>query len=124
MANGSLDVRVLSKHKIKIEDNVLSVNYAKKAYVSLDKITAVEFDNNILFTAIFLSILVILLGIFLNFVFNSVMPAAIGFGLAIVGILCCVYTTRVTIYASGYKLALQGTFGSMKELYEELKKLV
>ncbi|MCS3922574.1 vacuolar-type H+-ATPase subunit I/STV1 [Methanococcus voltae PS] len=124
MLKDTPSTRILSKHKIKIEENVLSVNSGKKAYVALNKITAVEFDSSTLFATVFLGILAILIGIFLNFVFDSAVPALIGLGLAFMSIMVGLITIRVNIYASGYKLMLQGKYKDMKELYEELKKLV
>ncbi|MCS3900852.1 hypothetical protein [Methanococcus voltae] len=125
MLKTSPNTDVLSRYKIKIEDNVLSINSSKKAYVSIDKITAVELYNGWVISGLFFGIFVILSGLIVYYLINFILIPIIAIIMGTVIIVGSLFSFMIKIYAVGYKpITIQGSSKSMKELYEELKKLV
>ncbi|MBP2202179.1 hypothetical protein J3E07_001620 [Methanococcus voltae] len=125
MLKDTPNTRILSRYRIKIEENVLSIDSIKKAYVSINKITAVELDTTWAGIGIAIGIFIILGGIILNYILSNERAIIVGLVFGVIMILLGMCSYRVNIYTIGYKpITVQGPYGSMKKVYEELKKLV
>jgi len=122
MSKYSLDEKILIKHNIKLDDNVMNIDtFNIKAYVSIDKISAVELDLRWMIIGFMLSFLCIFVGYVLNYIFNGnyfIWSLIFGFMIAILSY----FSVVVKI---GYRaVVIMGSYHSMKELFYELRKLI
>ncbi len=121
MVKYSLDEKILVKHNITLTDNVMQISrFNIKAYVSIDKISAVELDLRWMIINFLIAFLLFLFGAFLKGSY-SIICFILGFVLVIFGY----FGAIVKVYPIGYKaVVIMGSYHSMKELFYELRKLV
>jgi len=121
MSKYSLDEKILIKHNIKLDDNVMNIDtFNIKAYISIDKISAVELDLRWMIVGFIWSFLCVLVGYGLNgdyFIWSLIL----GFMIAILSY----FSVLVKVYPIGYRaVVIMGSYHSMKELFYELRKLI
>jgi len=121
MSKYSLNEKILSRHNIKLNDNVMNIDTFKtKAYISIDKISAVESDLRWMIVGFILSFLCVFVGYVLNedYFIGSLIC---GFIIAILSY----FSVVVKVYPIGYRaVVIMGSYHSMKELFYELRKLI
>ena len=125
MSRYSLNEKILIRHNITLNDNVMHIDTFKtKAYVSIDKISAVELDLRWMILGFIWSFLGVLVGYGLDYVFNGnyfIWSLIFGFMIAILSY----FSVLVKVYPIGYRaVVIQGAYHSMKELFYELRKLI
>ncbi len=121
MAKYSLNEELLKKHHIILTDNVMHIDtFRTKAYVSIDKISAVEMDLRWLIVGIMWAFLLFMAGLYLKSSYST-----ISFVLGFVIVILSYFSVIVKVYPIGYKaVVIAGSYHSMKELFYELRKLV
>jgi hypothetical protein len=121
MAKHSLNEEILVKHNITLNDNVMHIDTFKtKAYVSIDKISAVELDLKWMIVGFTWAFVLFIIGLYLKGSYSTI-SFVLGFILAI----SSYFSVMVKVYPIGYKaVVIAGAYHSMKELFYELRKLV
>lgn len=121
MAKYSLNEEILIKHNITLNDNVMHIDtFRTKAYVSIDKISAVEMDLRWMIVGFIWAFVLFMSGMYLKGSYSTI-SFVLGFVIAI----SSYFSVVVKVYPIGYKaVVIMGSYHSMKELFYELRKLV